>query len=146
MNYLSLLALFAGAAIGIQAGMNAQLGVLLKNPLLSAAVTFVVACCCVLIVVVITAREFPSASNVQSVPVHLWFSGVMSAFGVASFYFLIPRMGVGPMMSFALTGQLLIAMLVSHFGWFDLPTKTVNFSKCLGVLAMIAGILLINRE
>lgn len=146
MNYFSWLALLAGAAIGLQAGMNAQLGVILKSPLLSAAITFIVACCCVLIVVALTTRQLPSAVNVQSVPLHLWFSGAISAFGVASFYFLIPRMGVGPMMSFALTGQLLIAMLVSHFGWFDLPVKSISVSKCLGVLAMIAGILLINRE
>lgn len=145
MNYFPWLALLAGAAIGIQAGMNAQLGVLLKSPLLSAAITFIVACCCVLIVVAITTRQLPSLTSVQSVPLHLWFSGAISAFGVASFYFLIPRMGVGPMMSFALTGQLLIAMLVSHFGWFDLPIKPINVSKCMGVLAMIAGIVLINR-
>jgi transporter family-2 protein len=146
MNYFSCLALLAGVAIGIQAGMNAQLGVLLKNPLLSAAVTFVVACSCVLAVVVITAREFPSLTSVRMVPVHLWFSGAISAFGVASFYFLIPRMGVGSMMSYALAGQLLIAILASHFGWFDLPVKSINLTKCVGVVAMIMGIVLINRD
>ena len=145
MNYFSLLALCAGAAIAVQAGMNAQLGVLLRSPLLSAAVAFVVACVCVLIVVIITARELPSLSNVQTVPVHLWFSGAISAFGVASFYFLIPRMGVGSTMSYALTGQLLVAILASHFGWFDLPVKSINFNKCLGIFAMIMGIVLINR-
>jgi bacterial/archaeal transporter family-2 protein len=146
VNYFSLLALCAGAAIAVQAGMNAQLGVLLKNPLLSAAVTFVVACVCVMTVVLITARELPSLINVQTVPVHLWFSGAISAFGVASFYFLIPRMGVGAMMSFALTGQLLVAMLISHWGFFDLPVKSINLSKLLGVIAMIAGIVLINKD
>ena len=145
MNYFSWLALLAGVAIGIQAGMNAQLGVLLKNPLLSAAVAFVVACICVLTVVLITARELPLLINVQTVPVHLWFSGAISAFGVASFYFLIPRMGVGSMMSYALTGQLLIAILASHFGWFDLPVKSIDLTKCVGVAAMIMGIVLINR-
>lgn len=145
MNYFSCLAMLAGVAIGIQAGMNAQLGVLLKNPLLAAAVTFVVACSCVLAVVAITARELPSLTHVQAVPVHLWFSGAISAFGVASFYFLIPRMGVGSMMSYALTGQLLIAMLASHFGWFDLPVKSINLTKCFGVAAMMMGIVLINR-
>jgi bacterial/archaeal transporter family-2 protein len=146
VNYFSLLALCAGAAIAVQAGMNAQLGVLLKNPLLSAAVTFVVACVCVMTVVLITARELPSLINVQTVPVHLWFSGAISAFGVASFYFLIPRMGVGAMMSFGLTGQLLVAMLISHWGFFDLPVKSINLSKLLGVIAMIAGIVLINKD
>jgi len=126
--------------------MNAKLGVLLKNPLLSAAVAFVVACVCVLTVVFITARELPPLINLKSVPIHLWFSGAISAFGVASFYFLIPRMGVGSMMSYALTGQLMIAILASHYGWFDLPVKSINFNKCLGVFAMIMGIVLINKD
>lgn len=146
MNYFSVLALLAGAAIAIQAGMNAQLGVLLKSPLLAAAVAFMVACGSVVAVVAITARQFPSATHIYAVPGYLWLSGVISAFGVASFYFLIPRMGVGPMMSFALTGQLLIAMLISHFGWFDLPETPITVSKLVGVLAMIIGIVLINRR
>lgn len=146
MNYFYWLALAAGVAIGIQAGMNAQLGVLLKSPLLSAAITFVVACSCVLMVIALTAQQMPSIASIQTVPWHLWFSGAISAFGVASFYFLIPRMGVGAMMSFALTGQLVIAMLISHWGLFDLPEKPVNLSKLLGMIAMIAGIVLINKD
>lgn len=146
MNYFPWLALLAGAAIGIQAGMNAQLGMLLKSPLCSAAVTFAVACGCVLLVIGCTARQLPAIDSVKTIPWYLWCSGAISAFGVASFYFLIPRMGVGPMMSFALTGQLLVAILVSHWGFFDLPVKSINVSKLFGVIAMIAGIVLINKE
>ncbi len=146
MNYFSWLALLAGAAIAIQAGMNAHLGVILKSPLLSAAIAFVVACCCVLLVIAITARQLPSLGSIQTVPWYLWCSGAISAFGVASFYFLIPRMGVGAMMSFALTGQLLVAMLISHWGFFDLPIKTIDLKKILGIVAMIAGIVLINKD
>lgn len=146
MNYFSVLALLAGAAIAIQAGMNAQLGVSLKSPLLAAAVTFMVACGSVLAVVFISARQLPTTTSIHAVPGYLWFSGAISAFGVASFYFLIPQMGVGSMMSYALTGQLLIAMLISHYGWFDLPETPVTISKLVGVLAMIVGIVLINRR
>ncbi len=146
MNYFSVLALLAGAAIAIQAGMNAQLGVSLKSPLLAAAVTFMVACGSVLAVVFISARQLPTTTSIHAVPGYLWFSGAISAFGVALFYFLIPRMGVGSMMSYALTGQLLIAMLISHYGWFDLPETPVTISKLVGVLAMIVGIVLINRR
>jgi bacterial/archaeal transporter family-2 protein len=146
MNYFSLLALFAGMSIAIQAGMNAQLGVLLKNPLLAAMVAFAVACCSTLLVVILTVRQYPPLNNLYFIPAYLWFSGAISAFGVGLFYFLIPRMGVGPMMSFALTGQLIIAMVISHYGCFDLPVKPINLMKCIGVLALIIGILLINRE
>jgi len=77
----------------------------------------------------------------------LWFSGgALAAFGVGMYYFLIPKMGVGPMMSYALAGQLLLAVVASHFGWFDLPVKKIDFIKIVGIITLIVGIILINIE
>jgi transporter family-2 protein len=87
----------------------------------------------------------PQAESVRSVPIYLWFTGgLFSAFGVAMFYYLTPKMGMGPMMSYALTGQIIIAIIASHFGWFDLPVRSITFVKSAGVLTMITGIFLIN--
>lgn len=145
MGYLSLLALTAGAAIAVQASMNAQLGVLLRNSLLGTSVAFATSFLLSLLAVVVSTRQYPQMESIQAVPFYLWFGGVLSAFGVGIFYFLIPRMGVGPMMSYALTGQILVAVAASHFGWFDLPAKPVNPARALGVSALVVGILLINR-
>ena len=77
----------------------------------------------------------------------MWFSGeALAAFGVGMYYFLIPKMGVGPMMSYALAGQLLLAVVASHFGWFDMPVKQIDFIKIVGIIALIVGIILINIE
>ncbi|WP_116473538.1 DMT family transporter [Zobellella maritima] len=146
MSYLSLLALMAGAAIAVQAGMNAQLGVLLRNSLLGTAVAFSVSCLLSLLAVMVSTRQYPQLASIQAVPLYLWFGGVLSVFGVGMFYFLIPRMGAGPMMSFALTGQIVVAIIASHFGWFDLPVKPITPLKAAGVVALVAGILLINWE
>lgn len=146
MSHLSLLALMAGAAIAVQAGMNAQLGVLLRNSLLGTAVAFAVSCLLSLLAVMVSTRQYPQLESIQAVPLYLWFGGVLSVFGVGMFYFLIPKMGAGPMMSFALTGQIVVAIIASHFGWFDLPVKPVNSLRIMGVLALVAGILLINWE
>lgn len=146
MGYLPLLALTAGAAIAVQAAMNAQLGVLLGSSLLGTTVAFATSLLLSLLAVVVYTRQYPPMASIQAVPLYLWFGGVLSAFGVGMFYFLIPRMGVGPMMSFALTGQILVAIAASHFGWFDLPTRPVSFNRALGVLALMVGIVLINWE
>ena len=66
--------------------------------------------------------------------------------GISMFYYLIPKMGLGPMMSYALTGQLIIAVVASHFGWFDLPVSSLTIGKLTGVVALIAGVVLINQE
>jgi transporter family-2 protein len=83
----------------------------------------------------------------QSIVVELWFSGgAIAAFGVGMYYFLIPKMGVGPMMSYALAGQILLAVVASHFGWFDMPVKQIHFMKIVGIIALIVGIILVNIE
>jgi transporter family-2 protein len=85
--------------------------------------------------------------DIKSVPWYLWFTGgALSAFGVGMFYYLIPKMGVGSMMSYALSGQILIAIIASHFGWFDLPVKPINAIKFSGAIALIVGVLLLNWE
>ena len=129
MNYLSLFALAAGAAIAIQAAMNAKLGVLLKSAMMGSSVAFFVsfvfaASAMVLWAMVFSTKLYPQMADIKSVPVYLWFSGgALSAFGVGMFYYLIPKMGVGSMMSYALSGQILIAIVASHYGWFELPVK-----------------------
>ncbi len=48
------------------------------------------------------------------------------------------------MMSYALTGQLLIALLASHFGWFNLPIKSIDTIKTIGAILLIIGVVFIN--
>ncbi len=147
MNLLSLLALSAGAAIALQATMNAQLGVLLKNSLMGTSIAFLSSFIFTVSAMMISAKHYPSLVQVKSIPWYLWGTGgALSAFGVGMFYYLIPKMGVGAMMSYALSGQLLIAMIASHFGWFELPVKPLNNVKIAGAVLLVIGIILINKE
>ena len=152
MSYLSLLAMAAGAAIAIQATMNAKLGVLLKSAMMGTSVAFFFSCvfavsAMVLSAIMFSTKQVPQMADIKSVPVYLWFSGgALSAFGVGMFYYLIPKMGVGSMMSYALSGQILIAIVASHFGWFELPVKPITLLKMAGALSLVTGVLLLNWE
>ena len=146
LNY-SIIAFLAGVAIATQAAMNAQLGGLLKNSLLATCVAFFSSILFTLLAVMVYTKEYPSIEIVKSVPIYLWFSGgILSAFGISIFYYLIPQMGIGPMMSFTLTGQLIVAVIAGHFGWFDLPIKPLTLGKLVGAIALIIGVVLINSE
>ncbi|MBU2917927.1 DMT family transporter [Psychrosphaera sp. F3M07] len=147
MNILYLLAFTAGAAIALQATMNAQLGVLLKNSMLGTSIAFLVAFIFTVSAMFSNSNQFPNIIDIKAVPTYLWFTGgMLSAFGVGVFYYLIPKIGVGSMMSFALAGQILFAMLISHFGWFNFPEKPINFEKLVGAALLIISVLLINLE
>ncbi len=145
MSYHPLLAFSAGAAIAIQASLNARLGMLLKSASLGAAIAFLFACIFTVLFVFLSTKQSLQLVEIKSVPIYLWFTGgAISAFGVGVFYFLIPRMGVGSMMSYALSGQILVAVIASHFGWFEQPVTPINIRIVAGLIAMILGISLIN--
>lgn len=147
MNSLSFYALVAGIAITLQAAMNSQLGVLLKNSNIATSIAFFVSCMFSLTVMALTIERYPQLADIKSVPMYLWFSGgALSAFAVGMFYYLVPKMGVGTMMSYALSGQIIMAIIASHFGWFGLPIKPLTSMKLIGALSLITGVILLNCE
>mgnify|MGYP005708681871 CR=1 FL=1 len=147
MLFFAMMAFSAGIAIAIQAGFNARLGVLLNNTLLASTIAFVISGIFTFLVVLFTAEHVPTLKEIRYIPGYFWFIGaVFSAFGVTMFYYLIPKMGVGSVLSFSLTGQLIVGMIASHYGWFDLPVKPISVTRMIGVVSMVVGIVLINFE
>lgn len=144
---LSLLAFSGGVFLAVQGGLNAQLGVLLKNPLLASVVAFSTSALFAVLAVGLSVRDFPTVQEIREVPLYLWFAGgLCSAIGIGLYYYTIPKLGIATMISFGLSGQLIYAVIAGHFGWFGLPVEPIDFKRVLGVAAMIAGILLINNR
>jgi transporter family-2 protein len=50
------------------------------------------------------------------------------------------------MISLGLSGQLIISVIAGHFGWFGMPVEPVTIKRLFGVMAMIIGIIMINRK
>jgi transporter family-2 protein len=144
--FFPLIAFVAGVAIATQASMNAQLGVLVKNAVLATTVAFLNSFIFTLIVLIFFAKRLPGFEIIKAVPYYLWFAGgLLSTFGVGAFYWLIPKMGVGSMISYALSGQLILAMVAGHFGLFQLPVTPISTPKIVGALFLILGIIFTNK-
>jgi len=147
MKYLlyPLIAFMAGAAIAIQAGLNSRLGVLLKNSIMAAAVVYLGSFIFTGFYLILSSGYMIDKANLRQVPIYLWFTGgVLSAMAISSMYWLIPRSGVGPAMSFYLVGQLIFSIAAGHYGWFDLPVTSVTSIKMAGIVFLIIGVIMIN--
>ncbi|MFC5046989.1 DMT family transporter [Aquimarina hainanensis] len=147
MNYfnLILLAFLGGVFLAIQGALNARLGVLLKSPLLATVIAYGVSVLFALICVFFKKGTLPTVGTVRNIPFYMWFSGgVFSVVGILLYYYTIPRLGVGTMISFGLCGQLILAVIAGHFGWLQLPEEPLTLKKIIGVVTMIVGIVLIN--
>ncbi|NIJ45222.1 transporter family-2 protein [Wenyingzhuangia heitensis] len=142
---LSILAFVGGIFLAAQGGLNAQLGVLLKNPFLASVVAFFSSCVFALLFVLIRVKSFPSNNQLHQIPFYLWFTGgFFSVIGISLYYYTIPKLGVATMISFGLCGQLIFAVIAGHFGWLNLPTEPITLKRTIGIIAMISGIFIIN--
>lgn len=149
MNNASLvsLALLGGILLAIQGGFNSQLSAQLKSPFLAALISFVISSILAGLVIVLSLKKLPDWQEVQLIPPYLWFAGAMFSFGgICLYYYTIPKLGIGSMISLGLTGQMLISVIAGHFGWFGLEAEPISLRRLLGMAAMIIGIILINHH
>jgi transporter family-2 protein len=68
--------------------------------------------------------------------------GATLVFGIA---WLIPQIGAQQMTVMLLTGQILSAMLLSHFGWLGSPVQPVTLTNVTGALLLIGGVFLATK-
>lgn len=146
MVFLLFLAFLAGIALATQASLNSHLGQLLSSSLLATFVAFTSSSLIMSLVLLSYVKKLPSLEVIKSVPIYLWFTGgLLSVFALVLFYYLIPKIGILPLVSLSLAGQLLFAVIVGHFGFFNFPVTTIDTSKIIGIVAMLLAIFLINK-
>ena len=146
MLILMIVAFLAGIALATQASLNAHLGQLLSSSILATLITFLSASLITGLYVLTSIKKYPTLGVIKEVPTYLWFtSGLLSAFAMALFYYLIPRIGILPLISLSLGGQLLFAVIVGHYGFFNFPVTPIDTNKIIGVISMLLAIFLINK-
>jgi len=146
MLFLMFLAFLAGIALATQAILNTHLGQILSNPLFAAFIAFLSSIITISLVILVSVKELPSLGIIKTVPIYLWFTGgLLSAFALALFYYLIPKIGILPLISLSLAGQLIFAVIVGHYGFFNFPITTIDTRRIIGVVSMLLAIFLINK-
>ena len=138
-------ALAAGALMPIQGSLNAQLGKLLPHPLQSSLTNFFVGSLVLALMLVVIRAPWPTTGALTAISPHLFLGGVLGAIFVSIVLILIPRIGVLNVLAAALVGQLLISILIDHFGLFGVPVQPVSLSRVAGALSLAAGLALIQR-
>lgn len=79
--------------------------------------------------------------RLKTVPWYLYLTGFVSAFIVLATTYLIPQIGVRKFFILTISGQILTAMVVSHFGLLDTPVDPLTLRKTVGALLVVVGVL-----
>lgn len=140
-----LLALAAGAMMPTQATVNGKMASVLQSPILAAFVSFLVGTIALFVYAVLSGESISALATAKNAPPIAWIGGLLGAFFVASAVILVPRLGVAMTFSLIIAGQMIVTLIIDHFGLLGVPVKEISFARIGGILLITAGVVLIRR-
>lgn len=139
------IAFVIGVIYSLYLPMNSSLSKHLGSPLAANIIFFSIALATTFILFCMSGLS-RFISNIKTIPPYLYIPGVLSAFIILGLTFLIPIIGPRKTFIISISGQVLTAMIVGHFGLFNLPNDPLTFKKCIGALFLIMGVVLTAKS
>ncbi|SLJ84439.1 DMT family transporter [Psychrobacter sp. DAB_AL43B] len=131
------LLLLGGMAIAAQSSINGTLSVR-TDVVTTAWLTNVVASVILLLLVVFL--EPPQVATMFNVPTWQLAGALFGNFSMVAIVIAVPRIGTAATIVAIIAGQIIMGLLVDHFGWFG-NTQIVLDYKRLAAIALLAGAL-----
>ncbi|HEY7017035.1 MAG TPA: DMT family transporter [Gaiellaceae bacterium] len=138
-----LLAIVAGAALPVQAGINARLAGFVGGPIRASMISFAVGTLVLLLVALIATRGVATTGRLGQVPWWGWVGGAVGAGYVASAVAAAPRLGALNLFAAVIFGQLLCSVLLDHFGVLY-KEHGLSLGRVAGVVLLGAGVALVR--
>ncbi len=137
--------ILAGSFLPVQAGLNAELGDAVKNPIFAAFASFAVGTLALLMYLFATRFNFSTASLALDAPRSVWVAGLLGAFYVSAIIIIAPKLGTALTFSLIVLGQMSASLVLDHFGLLGLPVQSLNWPRVAGALCLVLGVVLLRR-
>lgn len=141
---LLLLSIFLGVVLTVHLAMNGLVGAAINNPRVGNAVFWCIGAA-MAVAIGWSGWQNGALSSLTQVNPLLLTAGAMGASLVFGIAYLIPRVGAGPFTYALLAGQILSAMVLSHYGWLGSPKQPVTPMGIVGVIVLMVGVMLTRR-
>lgn len=139
-------AAIGGAAITVQAGLNAQVARLLGHPLWATLVSLTVSVISILPMLVFFRAGSPNVAGVTVAPWWIWIGGALGAFFITAALISAPQLGAVTFIAAVVTGQLIVSLFLDQYAIAGFPERPVSLIRVLGVGLVIFGVILTAIE
>ena len=144
-----LIPLFFAAGVGLamatQTAVNSQLRQYLNSPIQAAFFSFLVGTICLAIMMLVMmwngSALKPTLSQLNEIPVWLWVGGLLGVYAVTASIYTAPKLGFLTFTGLVLFGQVIMSMLLDHFGLIGVDKNPVNWQRLLGAILIAIGII-----
>jgi bacterial/archaeal transporter family-2 protein len=141
-----ILALITGALIPVQASTNAAFSKSIGNPYITGGMVLLIGLIAALLFITISKTQVPALTQFKSAPLYSYAGGLIVCTYVIMIAVITPKLGVANAIGLIVTGQIICAVIIDHFGLFGATVRTVDAQRLAGALMMIGGIYLVMRK
>lgn len=134
-----------GAATALQAPTNAKMMTAAGSPVNAAFVSFAVGTAALGILAVVLQSR-PDMTAARGLPWYAWVGGLYGAVFVVAAAWGVPRLGVATTITLMVAGQLMLSLVLDHFGAMGVPKHPMNWGRVAGVALVLGGVLLVRRS
>ncbi len=132
------LAFAMGLIMSIYLPMNSSVAKYIGSSISANVIFFTVALLTSALIFLLSG-QFDTINHLKDVPAFLYSAGIISAFVVLGTTFLIPHIGARKFFILLISGQILMAIVVSHFGILESPKDPINMQKMIGAVLVLSG-------
>lgn len=79
-------------------------------------------------------------SQWRSVPWYALGAGVFGLVVIAAISYMIPRVGVAASITTIVAGQLLVSVILDHYGLLGVSIRTLDVTRVLGMAVLLVGV------
>jgi transporter family-2 protein len=146
MFLFMIMGFFAGMMSPIQTSINGKLRTAVGSPLVASMISFLIGTIALFIIcLIIEKRVTFKLRGVGKVPWWIFTGGLLGVFFITSNILLLPVLGSAMVVVLAICGQMVMALLIDHFGWFGVIRHPINRYRIIGVAIMLIGVVLIQK-
>jgi transporter family-2 protein len=141
----ALLTVGAGISVLSQQALNANLRAELNSAAWSGFMSYFLGVLCMVALAIVLRDPVPSTTTMARVPLWAWSGGIFGAIFIVLSIITIPKLGGAAYIGLLVTGQMIAALTVDHFGWLGVPERQIDLPRMLGVALLVGGVVLIRR-
>lgn len=137
-----LIGLLGGVSVGFQTPVVNSIGQRVGSTASSAIVHISGT---VLSVILLILRGGEDIRHWRTIPMWMWGAGGFGLLIMLTINYTIPRIGTGAAISLVIVGQLIVGMLIDHFGWLGVQPRPMDGYRALaGALLLFGGYLMVR--
>ena len=134
------LAMGIGIAMSIQTAINSQLREYVHSPLQAALLSFLVGTIVLAIFVFFQSTPKLTMYHLGQIPWFLWLGGCLGVYAISLSIYTAPQLGFLTLSALIIFGQIMMSMLLDHFGWLGVEKTTLNWQRLLGGVVIFIGV------